>query len=416
MKSHDPTATKHVWLLITVAALGYFVDVFDLLLFGVVRAQSLKDLGVPEKEILPLGLQLLNWQMGGILIGGFFWGIVGDKRGRLSVLFGSIILYSLANIANAFAHSVEQYEACRFVAGFGLAGELGAGVTLVSECMSSQRRGLGTMLIATVGVPGAIFAAWIGAVCTWRTAFLIGGGMGIALLLLRLGVYESGLYASVSKTDVTRGSLRLLFSSGKRAGRFLLCIAAGLPAYLVIGILILFAPEFGKAFKLEPLPTAGMAISVAYAGLTLGGILCSGFSQWLGRRRPAFITFHVISLISILVYLYWTPATLPAYYARCFFLGIGVGYWALMVTNAAEQFGTNLRATVTTAVPNLVRGAQIPISWAFNYARDPQGLGLNITNSAAIVGIICVTVAIAALLLSRETFGLPLDFLEGDDS
>jgi MFS family permease len=414
VKAPDPTATKHIWLLITVSALGYFVDVFDLLLFGVVRTQSLKDLGVADAQILDLGLHLFNWQMGGILLGGFVWGIVGDKRGRLSVLFGSIILYSLANIANAFAQSVGQYEACRFIAGFGLAGELGAGVTLVSECMSSQRRGWGTMLIATVGVPGAIFAAWVGAACSWRTAFLIGGGMGFALLLMRLGVYESGLYSSVSKTDVARGSLRLLFSSGKRLYRFILCIAAGLPAYLVIGVLILLAPEFGKAFKLDPLPVAGTAISIAYAGLTLGGVLCSGLSQWLGRRRPAFITFHVISLVSILVYLYWTPADLRGYYARCFFLGIGVGYWALMVTNAAEQFGTNLRATVTTAVPNLVRGAQIPISWAFTQARDPHGLGLGIVNGAALVGVFCVTAAILALVLSRETFGLPLDFLEDD--
>lgn len=416
MNVQDPTTRKHIWLLITVSALGYFVDVFDLLLFGVVRSQSLKDLSVPSEQILPLGLQLFNWQMGGILIGGFVWGIVGDKRGRLSVLFGSIILYSLANIANAFAQSVGQYEICRFIAGFGLAGELGAGVTLVSECMSSQGRGWGTMLIATVGVPGAIFAAWVGATFSWRTAFLIGGGMGIALLLMRLGVYESGLYASVSKTKAARGSLRLLFSSGKRIWRFLLCIAAGLPAYLVIGVLILLAPEFGKAFKLDPLPIAGTAISIAYAGLTLGGVLCSGLSQWLGRRRPAFITFHVISLISILVYLYWKPTDLYGYYARCFFLGIGVGYWALMVTNAAEQFGTNLRATVTTAVPNLVRGAQIPISSAFTLASGSAGLGLGVINGAALVGIVCVAIAITALVLSRETFGLPLDFLEDDAS
>ncbi len=412
MKAADPTSTKHLWLLITVSALGYFVDVFDLLLFGVVRAQSLKDLGITdEQQIRDLGLQLFNWQMGGILLGGFVWGIIGDKRGRLSVLFGSIILYSLANIANGYVHSVAMYELCRFVAGFGLAGELGAGVTLVSECMSSQRRGWGTMLIATVGVPGAILAAVIGAKCDWRLAYQIGGGMGLLLLLLRLGVYESGLFTSACEAPVARGSLFLLLSSWKRAGRFLLCIASGLPAYLVIGILILLAPEFGKALKLDPLPVAGTAISIAYAGLTLGGILCSGLSQWLGRRRPAFIAFHCLSLVGILIYLYWTPAGLTGYYARCFFLGVGVGYWALMVTNAAEQFGTNLRATVTTAVPNLVRGAQIPISWAFTYAR---GTSLGILHGTALVGLVCVVVAIAAIYFSRETFGLPLDFLEDD--
>ncbi len=410
MNHHDPTSRRHVWLLITVSALGYFVDVFDLLLFGVVRTKSLIDLGVAEKDALTLGLTLFNWQMGGILFGGLVWGMVGDKRGRLSVLFGSIILYSTANIANAFVHGVGAYEACRFIAGFGLAGELGAGVTLVSECMSARNRGWGTMLVATVGVPGAILAAWIGATFSWRTSFGIGGAMGLLLLLLRLGLYESGLYASVSQTAVARGSLRLLFRSTKRIGRFLLCIFAGTQAYLVIGILILAAPEFGKAFQLDPAPVAGTAIVYSYFGLTVGGVLCSGLSQWLGRRKPAFILFHVISLVSILVYLYAKPAGLDGFYGRCFFLGIGVGFWALMVTNAAEQFGTNLRATVTTAVPNLVRGAQIPISYAFNFVRDPARLG--IINGAALVGIVCVLLAIVAVALSRETFDRPLDFIE----
>ena len=399
---------KNLGLLITVSALGYFVDVFDLLLFVVVRKQSLLGLGIADADTLALGLQLLNWQMLGILLGGFVWGMIGDKRGRLSVLFGSIILYSVANIANATIHSLAAYEACRFVAGFGLAGELGAGVTLVSECMSAKNRGLGTMLIATVGVPGAIFAAWIGLQFNWRTAYLIGGIMGLVLLMMRIGLYESGLYATLRETPVARGSLRLLFRTRERTMRFLLCILVGLPTYFVIGILVAFAPEFGKAFNLNPAPVAGTAIIFAYAGLTLGGVLCSGLSQLLRRRRPAFLIFHGLELVSILVYLYWVPANLPEYYARCFFLGIGVGYWALMVTNGAEQFGTNLRATVTTVVPNLARGAQIPISWAFVAARG----WLGIVHGAALVGLVCVAVAIAAVLLLRETFGRSLDFLE----
>ncbi len=406
------TSSKNLWLLILVSALGYFVDVFDLLLFGVVRTKSLLELGVAKSDALTVGLNVFNWQMGGILLGGFAWGIIGDKRGRLSVLFGSIIFYSLANIANAFVHTVAAYEVCRFIAGFGLAGELGAGVTLVSECMPGKSRGWGTMLIATIGVPGAILAAWVGNNYSWRSAYEIGGGMGLLLLLLRLGVYESGLYSAVSKTEVARGSLRLLFSSWSRFYRFLLCILSGLSCYLVIGILILSAPEFGTAFKLNPGPDAGKAITYAYTGLTLGGVLCSGLSQWVGRRKLAFITFHVISLVAILVYLYCPPADLPGYYARCLFLGVGVGFWALMVTNAAEQFGTNLRATVTTATPNLVRGAQIPISWAFNFARSPAGLGLGIVNGAALVGITCVVVAIVAVCLLKETFGRSLDFVE----
>jgi len=405
-----PSPSKKLWLLITVSALGYFVDVFDLLLFMVVRKKSLLDLGVADADTLAVGLRLFNWQMFGILLGGFVWGIVGDKRGRLSVLFGSIILYSAANLANGFAHSVTTYEVCRFIAGFGLAGELGAGVTLVSECMSSERRGLGSMMIATVGVPGAIFAAWVGQNprFDWHTAYIIGGCMGLLLLLLRVGLYESGLYDSVRRSGVARGSLSLLFRTPARIYRFLLSIFTGLPAYLVIGILIGLAPEFGAAMHLNQVPEAGTAITWAYAGLTLGGLLCCGLSQLIRRRRAALVIFHLLSLASILVYLYWKPTDLTGYYSRCFLAGVGVGYWALMVTNAAEQFGTNLRATVTTAVPNVVRGAQIPISWAFGMARAQLG----IIDGAAVVGIGCVLIAIIAVSLSRETFGRSLDFLE----
>jgi MFS family permease len=407
-KDAPASSSKHLGLLIAVSALGYFVDVFDLLLFMVVRVKSLKDVGVADADLATIGLQPLNWQMAGVLLGGFAWGMVGDKRGRLSVLFGSIILYSLANLANGFVHSLGAYEACRFLAGFGLAGELGAGVTLVSECMSSERRGLGTMLIATVGVPGAIFAAWVGHTFDWHTAYKIGGGMGLGLLLLRIGLFESGLYDSIRHSGIARGSLLLLFRSPKRVYRFLLCILAGLPAYLVIGILITLAPEFGKAMGLDPAPVAGTAIIWSYAGLTVGGLLCNGLSQIIRRRRAALLTFHGLCLTSILVYLYWTPADLTGYYARCFLLGVGVGFWALMVTNATEQFGTNLRATVTTAVPNLVRGAQIPIAWAFVAARGQMG----IINAGAVVGCTCVIIAIIAVCLSRERFGQSLDFIE----
>ncbi len=411
-KIADPTAPRHLGLLITVSSLGYFVDVFDILLFGVVRTKSLLELGVAKADALKVGLDLFNWQMGGVLLGGFVWGMIGDRRGRLSVLFGSIILYSLANIANAYATTVAAYQVCRFCAGFGLAGELGAGVTLVSECMSTRQRGWGTMLVATVGIPGAMFAAWVGNHFDWRTAYIIGGGMGLTLLLMRLGLLESGLYTDIRHSNVARGSLRLLFRTRERIWRFVLCNLVGLSAYFVIGILILAAPEFGQALHLDPAPNAGDAISYSYAGLTVGGVLCSGLSQWLGRRKPAFILFHLISLAGVLIYLYWTPSGLPAYYAHCVLLGVGVGFWALMVTNAAEQFGTNLRATVTTAVPNLVRGAQIPISLAFEFARGPKGLNLGIIGAATLVGVTCITLAIAAVALSRETFDRTLDFIE----
>ncbi|MDB6112885.1 MAG: naiP [Pedosphaera sp.] len=287
---------RRLAVLIAVSALGYFVDVFDLLLFSVVRKQSLLGLGVPEPDTLSIGIRLLNWQMGGLLIGGFVWGIIGDKRGRLSVLFGSIGLYSVANLANGFINAVWQYEALRFLAGLGLAGELGAGVTLVSESMSARYRGLGTMLVACVGLAGAVVAGYVGSVYDWRTCYIIGGVMGFVLLFMRVGLYESGLYTSLRNTTAARGSLVLLFRSPERIRRFVKCVLVGLPTYFIIGILITLTPEFGAAFGLAPIPVAGRAISICYTGLVGGNLLCSGLSQILQSRRLAFLIFHLVGL------------------------------------------------------------------------------------------------------------------------
>jgi MFS transporter, putative metabolite:H+ symporter len=406
----SPNSTRGLWLLIIVSSLGYFVDVFDLLLFSVVRTKSLLDLGVAEADTLSVGLRLLNWQMAGMLVGGFLCGVIGDKRGRLSVLFGSIIVYSAANMANALAQTVGQYEALRFLTGLGLAGELGAGVALVTECMTIKHRGLGTMLVAAVGVLGAILAAWVGKHYSWRTAYIVGGVMGLILLLMRIGLYESGLYETVKQSGVARGSLLLLFRTRERVGRFAKCVLAGLPTYFIVGILITLSPEFGHAFNLNPAPNAGTAVSVSYAGLTLGSLFFSSLSQLQHSRRHALLSSLAVCFTSILVYLFWAPGDLDGFYYRCFYCGFGTGYWALIVTNAAEQFGTNLRATVTTAVPNLIRGAQIPISYAFVLAKA----GIGIINGAALVGVVCVVIAMAAVYLSQETFHRSLDFLETD--
>src|SRR5678815_49497 len=140
--------TRGARLAVIVAALGYFVDIYDLLIFGIVRADSLKSIGIaPDAQLGPTQL-ILNTQMIALLLGGILWGVLGDKRGRISVLFGSIILYSLANIANGFVHTVPQYAAARFLAGLGLAGELGGGITLVSESLDEKTRGHGTTIVA----------------------------------------------------------------------------------------------------------------------------------------------------------------------------------------------------------------------------------------------------------------------------
>jgi putative MFS transporter len=394
--------------LIIVSSLGYFVDVYDLIIFSVVRTSSLVGLGAPSGDLLSLGLLLLNLQIAGVLLGGFLWGVLGDKIGRLSVLFGSILLYSTANILNAYVGTILQYELLRFLAGVGLAGELGAGVTIVSEVLPARLRGYGTMLIASVGLLGAVVASECGIHFTWRTAYLIGGVMGLVLLAMRIGLSESPLFKTMMLSRVERGSLLLLFSSLARVGRYCLCILAGLPLYFVIGILITASPELGRSLGLTQTPSAAIAVMVSYIAMSIGDIACSSLSQVLRSRRVAIIIFHMLTGVAIALYLFLKPADLGGFYLRCAFLGFGIGFWATVVTNAAEQFGTNLRATVTTTVPNLIRGMLIPITWIFNPLKKTHGL----IESSASIGFCCIALAILASWLMAETFGRSLNFTE----
>jgi MFS family permease len=399
---------RNVAAAVLLAALGYFVDIYDLILFSIVRVASLKGLGVPDAELLTTGLRLINMQMGGMLIGGVLWGVLGDKKGRLSVLFGSIALYSAANIANGFVHSIPAYAALRFLAGLGLAGELGAGITLVSELMPKETRGYGTMVVAGVGIAGGVVAGLVGDFFGWRTAYFVGGGMGLALLTLRLGVFESGLFDKVKNSDVRRGDLSMLFASGERLWKYLCCIFLGVPAWYVIGILATFAPEFGKALAMPVLPTGSSSVMCLYAGCALGGFASGWASQVLRSRLKAAFAFVAAAAALTAVYLSMTGAALVPFYSVCFALGFATGYWAVFVTIASEQFGTNIRATVTTTVPNFVRGSLVAVSWAFQALKPGRG----ILGSAAIVGAACFGLAFLSLSGLRETFGKDLDYLE----
>src|SRR5580698_4025482 len=234
---------------VIVGALGYFVDVYDLILFSIVRGASLRGLGVPPDQILAKGVLLLNWQMGGMLVGGIFFGMLGDRFGRIALLFGSILLYSIANIANGFVHSIEAYAIWRFIAGFGLAGELGGGITLVTEILPKELRGYGTTIISTVGVFGAVIGGLIAQKVNWHTAYFIGGGLGLVLLVLRLSVAESGMFQQLrtGQTHVARGNFLMLFTNAKRLMKYLRCIFIGLPLWYIVGILIAFSPEISRA-------------------------------------------------------------------------------------------------------------------------------------------------------------------------
>lgn len=400
---------RKVFLTVLISALGYFVDIYDLLLFGIVRVPSLRDLGVPEDKMLETGIHLLNMQMAGMLIGGVIWGVLGDRRGRKSVLFGSILMYSLANIANAFVPNPEVYAWLRLIAGIGLAGELGAAITLVSEVMSKETRGYGTTIVASVGILGAVLASLIGDYFNWKVAYLVGGGMGLALLALRAGMLESGMFDSMKKKRaMARGHFHQLFTDPRRFGRYLCCILIGVPIWYVIGILITFAPELSKELSVQGVITGSKAIMWSYIGLSLGDLSAGLISQWLRSRKYSVLLF--LGLMSALIGVYVTQSgwSEAAFYTLCAALGFSAGYWAVFVTIGAEQFGTNIRATVATTVPNFVRGAVVPITLSFH---SLQGLYGTLT-ATWMVGLGVMVLAIGALYFLRETFGRNLDYFE----
>ena len=401
---------RAAYLAVLVAALGYFVDIYDLILFSVVRVKSLVSIGVPADHLLDAGVTLLNLQMFGMLLGGILWGVLGDRRGRLSVLFGSILLYSIANIANAFATTVPMYGALRFVAGIGLAGELGAGVTLVSELLSRETRGYGTTIVASVGILGALAAVAVSETFDWRAAYIVGGVLGLALLVMRVSVRESGMFQAAKSTTAPRGNFLALFSDRSRVTRYLAVIMVAVPAWYVIGILATFSPEFAKAMGLPFQPTGGRSILWLYSGLVLGGLGSGLLSQVLRSRKKALGVFLVLTVGGCVAYFLQVATTLTGFYALCVAMGFGIGYWAVFITVAAEQFGTNLRATATTTAPNFVRGAVVPMTWAFQWFRD--GAGLGVVGGGIAVGVIVVFLAVISLAGLTETFGKDLDYIE----
>lgn len=408
--SQPKTSASIFNVAVIVAALGYFVDIYDLLLFGIIRIPSLRDLGLTEEQILTDGELILQWQMWGLLIGGILWGVMGDKRGRLSVLFGSIILYSIANIANGFVQTVDQYKWIRFIAGIGLAGELGAGITLVSELTAKEKRGIATSLVAGIGLTGAVVAFIMKENFSWRVCYFIGGGLGLLLLLLRISVFESGMFHEAKKQDVQRGNLLMFFNNGDRFRRYITGILIGLPTWFVIGVLVTFSSEFGKHMGITEKIDPGKAIMFAYAAISLGDIAVGFVSQWLRSRKKALYLFYSITALFMLLYFtVQQNGSAQQMYWICAGLGFGTGFWAIFVTMGAEQFGTNIRATAATTIPNMVRGMlAIFILPLF------QGLR-NVTNyytGGWIAAIIIMSIGTAAIILTKETFGKDLNYVE----
>ena len=395
---------------VIVAALGYFVDIYDLLLFSITRIESLRSFGLSPEQITIEGESILIWQMAGLMIGGIVWGMMGDKKGRLSVLFGSIILYSLANIANGFVQNTEQFRLIRFIAGLGLAGELGAGITLVSELVVKEKRGIATSLVAGLGLTGAVAAFIIKENFEWRTCYFIGGGMGLLLLALRLSVFESGMFHEVRQMDVKRGNIWMLFNNRDRLKRYVLSILIGLPTWFVIGVLVSFSSEFGKWMNIKEKIDPGRAIMYAYSAIAIGDIFIGFVSQWLRSRKKALYLFYVITGIFILLFftILWN-GTAERMYWICAGLGFGTGFWAIFITMGAEQFGTNLRATAATTIPNMVRGMLavfiLPLFQMLRSVTDYYTGGW-------LAAVIIMLITVVSALFLEETFNKDLNFVE----
>ena len=410
---------KGVWLTVLVAAIGYFVDVYDLQLFNIISKSSLRGIGITDQAIIDrYDYLLLLWQLGGMLVGGIFWGIMGDKMGRKSVLFGSIIMYSLANILNAFVVDLNQYAIIRFIAGFGLAGELGAAITLVSEVMHKEKRGYGTMIIVTMGALGAVAAALISKVdlqwmgfANWQMSYLIGGALGLMLLALRMGTFESTMFEKVKDSAASKGNFLILFTNKKRFKKYIACILIGMPVWYCVGILIKFSEKFAvtNAISGETI-NIGFSIMYSFIGLSFGDLLSGWLSQFFRSRKKVINGYLVATLLLVFAYLFLTGMSSSLFYFLCFMIGTATGYWALFVSMAAEQFGTNIRATVTTTAPNFVRGAVIPVTLTYKWLETQS----NDITAALIIGIIVLALAFISLASLQETFGKDLNYIEED--
>jgi len=401
-------STSLFQLAVIVSALGFFVDVYDLLLFGILRKPSLEALGLTKDEVLTQGEFIISIQMVGLLVGGVLWGILGDKKGRLKVLFGSILLYSIANILNGMVTTIPQYVILRFIAGVGLAGELGAGITLVSEILPKEKRGIAAAMIASFGILGAVTAFFLSQVFDWRTCYYIGGAMGLVLLVMRVSVYESSLYTGLKGKDVPQGDFIMFFNNRERFVRYMRCILIGLPAWYIIGVLVTFSDEFGKRFGIPGIDPA-KAILYLYLTIAFGDLSVGLLSQKLKSRKKALFIFYGITMVFTILFFLQEGGTAGTFYMICAGLGYGTGFTVVYITMSAEQFGTNLRASAAISIPNMVRGALPLIIVVFKFTRELFG---SYITGAWVTGLVLFAIGLTAAYFLEETFGKDLDFVE----
>ena len=398
-------------IIVIAAALGYFVDIYDLILFGVVKNPSLIDLGITDKDALfSQGNFLLSMQMAGMLIGGIVWGILSDKKGRMSILFLTIFLYSIANIANGFAQNISQYAVLRFIAGFGLSGELGIGITMVSEVMTKESRGLGASIVSGIGIAGSALAFLVAEKFNWRVAFWTGGGLGLLLLFLRIAVYESGMYEKTKNIKVSKGNFLSLFSNIRRFKKFIFLILLAVPTWYTVSVLAINAPSIAQdALHITGPVKGSTSIMLHYIGAAIGSFLFGYLSLKLkSRKKPIIIGILFIAVFAI-VYFSLRGASPAVFYGILLLIGIPMGgLWNVFMITASEQFGTNLRATVTTSAPNFVRGATILITFLLGVLTPIYGLW----NAGVIIGLLFTSLALISVFFIEETYGKELDYIE----
>ncbi len=397
---------------VIVAALGYFVDIYDLLLFTIVKKPSMIGVGATDASLLSDSTRVINWQMLGLLLGGIIWGVLADKKGRLSVLFGSIILYSIANFCTGFIHTVDQYAICRFAGGLGLAGELGAGITLVSELLPKNKRGIGTSLVAGIGLSGAVFAYFTYQFTQdWRMCYFIGGALGVALLLLRVSVAESGMFKEVKESNAVKGNFFMLINNGKRFKKYITSILIGLPTWYVIGILVNQSDRFGKAMFGSTTIDSGRSIMFAYAAIAIGDMFVGLVSHWFKSRKKALLLYYILCILCLVLFFSSYNHSNASMYTICALLGFSTGFWAIFITMGAEQFGTNLRATAATTIPNMVRGALPLINMLF-LDLFQKSWGWTLINSGMVTGAVVMTITLIAFYFTEETFHKDLKYVE----
>jgi putative MFS transporter len=395
-------------IVVLAAGLGFFIDTFDIFLFNVYRVSSLKELGLSGEALTRAGEYLLSMQMLGMMIGGVLSGVIADRKGRVSVLFGSIVLYSIANICNGFVQDVDTYAVIRFFAGMGLAGELGAGITLVGESMSIEKRGYGTILVATLGGLGAVTAGLAGDFLPWRSAFIAAGAMGFLLLLLRVKAMETSIFKATQASEHPRGSFLHLFRTRERTWRYIACIIMGIPIWYSVGLLITLSTELAAEHSISNLQ-AGLCFILFQCGVTVGDLSSGLLSQLLRSRKKVLLGFMLIAMLATALHFILLHLSMPIYISALL-IGLGCGYLSVFVTATSEHFGTNLRVTVTATVTNFMRGAVTLLIPLRILLQDT--FGLTITTSLIVMGILVWLAALAATMLLPDTYGRDLQFVE----